>query len=74
MSYKVSAVIEEDENGFYAYCPELPGCQTQGATLSEATTNLREAIELYLETMTEEERLASVSREIYTTSLEVELV
>jgi predicted RNase H-like HicB family nuclease len=33
MSYKVSAVIEEDAHGFYAYCPELPGCQTQGATL-----------------------------------------
>ena len=74
MKYKVSAVIEEDEFGFYAYCPELPGCQTQGDNLSEAMQNLREAVELYMETLSEEERSEYVSREIYTTSLEVSLV
>ncbi len=51
MTYKVSTVIEKDEHGFYAYCPELPGCQSQGDSLDEATANLKEAIELYLETL-----------------------
>ena len=27
---KVSAVIEHDEHGYYAFSPELKGCQTQG--------------------------------------------
>lgn len=44
-------IIEKDANGFYAYCPELPGCQTQGDTLDEVVGNLREAVELYLSTL-----------------------
>ncbi len=48
---KASVVIEKDANGFYAWCPELKGCQSQGATLEEAIANIKEAIELYLETL-----------------------
>lgn len=55
MSYKVNVVIEKDENGYYAYCPELEGCQTQGDSLEEILTNIKEAIELYLETLSEDE-------------------
>ena len=50
MSIKLSTVIEKDINGYYAYCPELKGCQTQGDTLDEVYENLKEAIDLYLET------------------------
>ena len=39
MARKASVVIEKDENGFYAWCPELKGCQSQGATLEEAMAN-----------------------------------
>ncbi len=53
MRYKVSVVIEKDEFGYYGYCPELEGCQSQGETFDEITENMREAIELYLETMGE---------------------
>jgi len=73
MSYKVSVVIEQDEHGFYAYCPELEGCQSQGDTLDEVMGNIREAIALYLETLPEEERRDYLSREILTTTLEVEV-
>lgn len=55
MSYKVSTVIEKDEHGYYAYCPELEGCQTQGDSLEEVIANMEEAIELYLETLSEDE-------------------
>ena len=49
-------VIMEDEGGGYvAFVPALPGCHTQGETIEELMANVREAIELYLETMTEEE-------------------
>lgn len=55
MTYKLSTVIEKDKHGYYAYCPELKGCQTQGNTLDEVNQNIKEAIELYMETMSEEE-------------------
>ena len=48
---KVSVVIERDENGYYAFSPELEGCQSQGDTFEEALANIREAVELYLETL-----------------------
>ena len=73
MSYKVSAVIEKDEHGYYAYCPELDGCQTQGDTLEDVIKNIREAVELYLETLPEEDRNLYLSKEILTTSLEINL-
>ena len=53
-SYVFSIVIEDDkfEDGraaFHAYCPALKGCHTWGHTREEALTNVREAIELYIE-------------------------
>lgn len=55
MSYRVTVVIEKDEYGYYAYCPELEGCQTEGGTLEEALGNIEGAIELYLVTLSENE-------------------
>ena len=49
MVRKASVVIEKDEHGFYAWCPELKGCQSHGDTLEEAVANIQEAIELNLE-------------------------
>jgi predicted RNase H-like HicB family nuclease len=51
MSYKVSIVIEKDEYGYYAYSPELEGCQSQGDSLEEAKANIKEATELCMETV-----------------------
>ena len=71
MTGKVSVVIEQDEHGYYAWCPELKGCQSQGSTGEETLVNIREAIELFLETLTDEERSAALSQEILTTFVEV---
>ena len=71
MTRKASVLIEKDEHGYYAWCPELKGCQSQGATVEDALVNIREAIELYLETLPEDERDALLSREILTTTVEV---
>ena len=73
MNCKVSIVIEKDEFGYYAYCPELEGCQTQAESLDEVMTNIKEAIELYLETLPDEEITACMSKQILTTSLEVQV-
>ena len=71
MTRKVSVVIEQDDDGYYAWCPELKGCQSQGKTVEESLANIREAIELFLETLTDDERAAAFSREILTTAVEV---
>jgi len=73
MSQKVSVVIEKDEFGYYAYCPELEGCQTQGDSIEEVMEHIKEAIELYLETLSEEEIKEVTSKEILTTTLEVKV-
>lgn len=50
MKYRV--FIEQDEDGFFvAEVPSLPGCVSQGSTRSEALSNIREAIEVYLESL-----------------------
>ena len=71
MNYKVSIVIEKDDYGYYAFSPELAGCQSQGDSLEEVLVNIREAVELYLETLSDEEIKSSLSKEILTTSMEV---
>jgi len=71
MTGKVSVVIEQDQHGYYAWCPELKGCQSQGKTVEDTLANIREAIELYLETLTDDERSAALSQEILTTAVEV---
>ena len=53
MSYANDFIIEKDEHGYYAHYHELPGCQTQGDTYDEVMANIKEAIELYLETLDE---------------------
>ena len=47
--FKVSIVVEKNKNGYYAYCPELQGCYSQGDTYEEAVENIRDAIKLHIE-------------------------
>jgi len=70
-NYRVSVVIEKDTDGYFAFCPELQGCYTQGDTYEEALQNIKDAIRLHIE-----DRLASgedipVVEAISLTSLEV---
>ena len=55
MLHKINVIIEQDDDGYYAYAPELEGCHSQGDSLDEVYANLREAVELYLETLTPDE-------------------
>ena len=51
---KFRVVIEKDETGYYvAEVPALPGCVSQGKTIEEAKSNIKEAIEGWLEVMNE---------------------
>jgi len=47
---KLQIVLEpSDEGGYTAYVPALPGCISEGNSRDEALSNIREAIELYME-------------------------
>jgi len=48
-SYRFSVVIERDKDGYFAFCPELQGCYSQGDTYEEVLENIRDAIQLHLE-------------------------
>jgi predicted RNase H-like HicB family nuclease len=51
--YAFEVVIEREEDGtsYYAYCPTLPGCFSNGRTIEEAKHNIREAIQLHIESL-----------------------
>ena len=46
---RFTAVFEQVPEGYIGFVEELPGANTQGATLEEARANLEEAVELVLE-------------------------
>ena len=47
---KLTAVFQRFPEGYAAFVEELPGANTQGETLEEARENLKEAVQLVLET------------------------
>jgi predicted RNase H-like HicB family nuclease len=67
MQLQLTAVFRKVPEGYVGFVEELPGANTQGATLDEARANLREAVELTFEANSalsqEELRGAEVIRE-----------
>jgi predicted RNase H-like HicB family nuclease len=49
MEIKLTAVFRKFPEGYAAFVEELPGANTQGATLDEARENLKEAVEMVLQ-------------------------
>ena len=47
--YRFPVLIERDEDGYFASCPSLQGCYTQGDTYEEALANIKEALQLHIE-------------------------
>jgi predicted RNase H-like HicB family nuclease len=68
--YNFSVVIEEDKDGFFAFCPELQGCYTQGVTYEEALSNIKDAIKLHLADRGDKEKIET-SRSISLSTVEV---
>ena len=50
MKYRVN-IVQDEDGIFVADVPALPGCISQGATRTEALTNIREAIAGYVESL-----------------------
>ncbi|EAJ9384047.1 type II toxin-antitoxin system HicB family antitoxin [Campylobacter upsaliensis] len=52
----LNIIIEKDQDGYFARILELEGCVSQGNTYEEALFNIKEAGELYLESLENEEK------------------
>lgn len=68
--HQFTAIIEREKRGYVSLCPELD-VASQGATIEEAHSNLREAVELFLETASASEIAARRHDEVFVTRLEV---
>ena len=64
MEKYVVVIHEDQEGGFWAEVPALPGCYSQGETVDEVTENVREAITGVLEVMKEQGRRPEPSIQI----------
>ena len=63
MEYSV-VVHKAEEGGFWVEVPALPGCYSQGETMEDTLENVREAIDLYLEVLTEEKETIPRDEEV----------
>jgi predicted RNase H-like HicB family nuclease len=70
MTRQFTAIIEREDEGYVALCPELD-IASQGDTIEEARSNLLEALELFLECASPEEIKERLREEVYVTRVEV---
>jgi predicted RNase H-like HicB family nuclease len=70
-NFRFSVVIEKDEDGYTAFCPELQGCYSQGDTYEEVLVNIRDAIRLHLDELIESEEKIPQAEHINLTTVDV---
>ena len=47
--YTLVVVIEKDKDGYFASCPSLQACYSQGNSYEEAIENIRDAVRLHIQ-------------------------
>ena len=67
---RFTAMIYRENDGYVSLCPELD-VASQGDSVEEASANLREAVELFIETADASEVEGRLRSEMYVTALEV---
>ena len=70
-TYRFSIIIERDEEGYFAFCPELQGCYTQGDTYEEVLENIKDAIRLHVNDRLDNGEEVPHAQSVSITSLEV---
>ena len=66
----MTAIIEREDDGFVALCPELD-IASEGTTIEEARANLIEALTLFFETASPSEVTRRLHNEVFVTQVEV---
>jgi predicted RNase H-like HicB family nuclease len=70
MNRQLTAIIEREGDGYVALCPEVD-IASQGDTIEEARSNLKEALELFFETALPSEIRSRLQNEVYVTQVDV---
>ncbi|ADJ29350.1 type II toxin-antitoxin system HicB family antitoxin [Nitrosococcus watsonii] len=70
MNRKLTAIIEREDDGYVALCPEVD-VASQGDTIGEARNNLKEALELFFEAASAEEVTSRLHEEVYITHVDI---
>jgi predicted RNase H-like HicB family nuclease len=68
-----NAIIEKDDHGYFVFVPNLKGCVSQGDTMEEALLNIKEAIELYIETLEPDELTSMASQDYLIAPVEIDI-
>jgi len=69
--YRFAIVVEKDKQGYFAYCPELQGCYTQGETFEDVMENTRDALKLHVEDRLANNEPVATSEVVSLSSIEV---
>jgi len=70
-NYHFAVVVEKDKQGYFAYCPELQGCYTQGETFEQVVENIKDAIKLHVEDRLANNEPITTSEIVSLSSIEV---
>ncbi len=69
--FMFQVVIEKDNDGYFAFCPALQGCYTQGDSYEEVLENIKDAIRLHVEDRLEEKTPIPSFQSVSLTAVEV---
>ena len=70
-NYRFSVIVERDKEGYFAFCPELQGCYTQGDTYEQVIANIKDAIKLHVEDRLANKEPIATAEMVSFSSLEV---
>ncbi len=70
-TYRISVVVEKNKEGYYAFCPNLQGCYTQGESFEEVIENIKDAVRLHIQDRLEVGEEVALPETVSLTSLEV---
>ncbi|MBI2062500.1 MAG: type II toxin-antitoxin system HicB family antitoxin [Candidatus Yanofskybacteria bacterium] len=71
--YDFPIIIEQDNDGYFATCPELQGCYSQGNTYEEVVFNIKDAINLHLQDKIAEKEEIPTTKSISLSTVHVTL-
>jgi len=71
--YDFSIIIEQDDDGYFATCPELQGCYSQGKTYEEVVSNIKDAINLHLQDRISEKEKIPTTKSVSLSTVHITL-
>lgn len=71
--YDFPIIIEQDSEGYFAFCPELQGCYSQGNTYEETLANIKDAVNLHLQDKIAENEEIPMSKSVSLSTVHITL-